>query len=197
MLTDLSITGRPAQFGGGVISDVSDKLLDLFVNCISARFTDGEFAHRSGAGSTASRPSRSRWSGWRTRPTGPRSAPSPTGSAPATPRLPARTADRPVRLLAAARRPTQPHVQVLGALLPVILKRYWPVLVGGALGVADREPDHPEPSRTVSAPRVGVVVTVCVALHRDGRWLLTVRGQQADHAPNSIGLVGGHLESRP
>ena len=47
----------------------------------------------------------------------------------------------------------------------------------------------------MSAPRVGVVVTVCVALHREGRWLLTVRGQQADHAPNSIGLVGGHLES--
>ncbi len=44
VLTDLSITGRPAQFGGGVISDVSDKLLDLFVNCVSARFTDGEFA---------------------------------------------------------------------------------------------------------------------------------------------------------
>ncbi len=34
-----------------------------------------------------------------------------------------------------------------------------------------------------------------MALHREGRWLLTVRGQQADHAPNSIGLVGGHLES--
>ena len=44
VLTDLSITGRPAQFGGGVISDVSDRLLDLFVNCVSARFADGEFA---------------------------------------------------------------------------------------------------------------------------------------------------------
>jgi ADP-ribose pyrophosphatase YjhB (NUDIX family) len=46
----------------------------------------------------------------------------------------------------------------------------------------------------VSAARVGVEVTVCVALHREGRWLLSVRGDQADHAPNSIGLVGGHLE---
>ena len=83
-------------------------------------------------------------------------------------RAPARTADRAVRVLAAPPTSAQPHVQVLGALLPVVLKRYWPVLLGGALGVAGREPDHPEPSRTVSAPRVGVVVNVCVALHRDG-----------------------------
>jgi carbon monoxide dehydrogenase subunit G len=41
VLTDLAITGKPAQFGQGVISDVSDKLLDQFVNCVSARFGDG------------------------------------------------------------------------------------------------------------------------------------------------------------
>lgn len=39
-----------------------------------------------------------------------------------------------------------------------------------------------------------VEVTVCVALHRGGRWLLTVRGAQAAHAPGTIGLVGGHVE---
>jgi carbon monoxide dehydrogenase subunit G len=41
VLTDLAITGKPAQFGRGVISDVSDKLLDQFVSCVSGRFTDG------------------------------------------------------------------------------------------------------------------------------------------------------------
>jgi carbon monoxide dehydrogenase subunit G len=41
VLTDLTITGKPAQFGRGVISDVSDKLLDQFVSCVSGRFTDG------------------------------------------------------------------------------------------------------------------------------------------------------------
>ena len=41
VLTDLAITGKPAQFGEGVISDVSDKLLDQFVNCVSGRFGDG------------------------------------------------------------------------------------------------------------------------------------------------------------
>ncbi len=39
-----------------------------------------------------------------------------------------------------------------------------------------------------------VEVTVCVALHREGRWLLTVRGVNVAHAPGTIGLVGGHLE---
>ncbi|MDQ6657192.1 MAG: SRPBCC family protein, partial [Actinomycetota bacterium] len=32
--TDLAITGKPAQFGRGVIQDVSDKLLGQFVDCI-------------------------------------------------------------------------------------------------------------------------------------------------------------------
>ena len=35
VLTDLAITGKPAQFGRGVISDVSDRLLDQFVTCVS------------------------------------------------------------------------------------------------------------------------------------------------------------------
>lgn len=42
---------------------------------------------------------------------------------------------------------------------------------------------------------VGAVeATVCVALHRDGRWLLTVRGAAVAHAPGTLGLVGGHLD---
>jgi carbon monoxide dehydrogenase subunit G len=32
--TDLAITGKPAQFGRGVIQDVSDKLLGQFVDCL-------------------------------------------------------------------------------------------------------------------------------------------------------------------
>jgi uncharacterized protein len=41
VFTDLAITGKPAQFGRGVISDVSDKLLDQFVTCVSDRFAQG------------------------------------------------------------------------------------------------------------------------------------------------------------
>jgi len=49
VLTDLVITGKPAQFGRGVISDVSDKLLDQFVTCVSGRFADGLGADGLGA----------------------------------------------------------------------------------------------------------------------------------------------------
>ena len=37
VLTDLQITGKPAQFGRGVIQDVSDKLLGQFVDCLQER----------------------------------------------------------------------------------------------------------------------------------------------------------------
>jgi carbon monoxide dehydrogenase subunit G len=41
VLTDLNVTGKPAQFGRGVMQDVSDKLLQQFVDCLEGRFADG------------------------------------------------------------------------------------------------------------------------------------------------------------
>ena len=38
MVTDLDITGKPAQFGRGVMQDVSEKLLRQFVACLEQRF---------------------------------------------------------------------------------------------------------------------------------------------------------------
>jgi carbon monoxide dehydrogenase subunit G len=35
--TDLNVTGRPAQFGRGLMQDVSDRLLDQFVGCLSEK----------------------------------------------------------------------------------------------------------------------------------------------------------------
>ncbi len=40
--TDLSVTGKPAQFGRGVMQDVSDKLLQQFVACIEGQFATDE-----------------------------------------------------------------------------------------------------------------------------------------------------------
>ena len=37
VVTTLSITGKPAQFGRGVIEDVSNKLLGQFVDCLAAK----------------------------------------------------------------------------------------------------------------------------------------------------------------
>jgi carbon monoxide dehydrogenase subunit G len=39
VVTDLAITGKPAQFGRGVMQDVSDKLLAQFVACLEQRLT--------------------------------------------------------------------------------------------------------------------------------------------------------------
>ena len=56
VLTDLAITGKPAQFGRGVISEVSDKLLEQFVTCVSGRFADGSGRRRGpGAGGATRR----------------------------------------------------------------------------------------------------------------------------------------------
>ena len=35
VVTDLSITGRPAQFGRGMIADVGGKILEQFASCLS------------------------------------------------------------------------------------------------------------------------------------------------------------------
>ena len=42
--TDLAITGKPAQFGRGVIQDVSDKLLGQFVDCIAGKLGQADAA---------------------------------------------------------------------------------------------------------------------------------------------------------
>ncbi|MBA2550079.1 MAG: SRPBCC family protein [Nocardioidaceae bacterium] len=40
--TDLAITGKPAQFGRGVMQDVSNKLLGQFVECLRTKFGEPE-----------------------------------------------------------------------------------------------------------------------------------------------------------
>jgi carbon monoxide dehydrogenase subunit G len=37
MVTDMTITGRPAQFGRGVISDVADKIIGQFSACVAGK----------------------------------------------------------------------------------------------------------------------------------------------------------------
>ncbi|MBA2445168.1 MAG: SRPBCC family protein [Nocardioidaceae bacterium] len=51
--TDLNITGRPAQFGRGVMQDVSDKLLAQFATCLETKLAernDGRTGAEAGAG---------------------------------------------------------------------------------------------------------------------------------------------------
>lgn len=39
VVTELNITGKPAQFGRGVMQTVSDKLLGQFVSCVESKLT--------------------------------------------------------------------------------------------------------------------------------------------------------------
>jgi len=42
VVTDLAVTGKPAQFGRGVMQDVSDKLLGQFIACIERQLAGGQ-----------------------------------------------------------------------------------------------------------------------------------------------------------
>jgi hypothetical protein len=41
VLTDLDITGKPAQFGRGVMVDVGNKLIGQFAECLAGKLTEG------------------------------------------------------------------------------------------------------------------------------------------------------------
>jgi len=42
VITDLDITGKPAQFGRGVMVDVGNKLIGQFADCLAAQLTAGD-----------------------------------------------------------------------------------------------------------------------------------------------------------
>ncbi|MBC7310294.1 MAG: SRPBCC family protein [Tetrasphaera sp.] len=123
--TELQITGKPAQFGRGVMQDVSDKLLQQFIGCI-----EGQFA---AAGAPAEAP--------------PAAAAAPEApAAPAAPEVPAppeaATPPAPAAAPAAPRPPARPAAPPkddaidLGAtVLPVIIKSYAPHVVGALVAV--------------------------------------------------------------
>lgn len=114
--TALSITGKPAQFGRGVMQDVSDKLLLQFVTCIEGQFAPTA-ATPTAAAPTAATPAA---------PT-PEAAGAATGaSAPAATPLP-----RP------GRAPEADDSIDLGAtVLPVLIKSYAPHVIGALLAIA-------------------------------------------------------------
>lgn len=58
MVTDMKITGRPAQFGRGVISDVADKIIGQFASCVATKLQGAEApaATESASGSEGSAP---------------------------------------------------------------------------------------------------------------------------------------------
>ena len=127
VITDLAITGKPAQFGRGVMQDVSDKLLGQFVACLEQRLTadpeaDAEPEAPAGQVSGVSEPT----------PIADAAAATAGAAAPAaaaTPPAPRPVAPRPA--------PAQDDALDLGAaVIPVLLKGYWKQGLAGLVVVA-------------------------------------------------------------
>jgi carbon monoxide dehydrogenase subunit G len=142
VLTDLAITGKPAQFGRGVISDVSDKLLDQFLTCVSGRFTEGlgatEVASSSAAfvadSNTQDEADTEQTIELETVPAaGSEEAASGTGAdvtppATETPAPAPPPASEPSRYASPQGDTVQGELNVFSTVLPVVLKRYGPAL---------------------------------------------------------------------
>jgi carbon monoxide dehydrogenase subunit G len=109
--TDLAITGKPAQFGRGVMQDVSDKLLGQFVACIEAQF--------------AERPAEA-----------PNAVAVPATEA-ATATVPEQAVEADTEPVATpvAKRPSDEALDLGGAVIPVLVRTYLPYGVLAALGV--------------------------------------------------------------
>ena len=54
--TDLKISGKIAQFGSGMIAEVSEKLLGQFVDCLEAKLSTGETVKPASSASNGSSP---------------------------------------------------------------------------------------------------------------------------------------------
>ncbi len=110
VITDLAITGKPAQFGRGVMQDVSDKLLGQFVACLEERLSGSQADLEEDLGPETGE-------------AGPASTSEPTSeSGPASEPAPSREP----RL--APRPPPSPEPEALdlgSAVLPVLAKAYW------------------------------------------------------------------------
>ena len=102
--TDLNVTGKPAQFGRGVLADVSAKLVDRFAACLSEEIRAGTPVAVAPSADGASA----------------------TDSATASPAAPAApAAPRPATV-----RPPAEAIDLLGTAGAPVLKRLAPVLVG-------------------------------------------------------------------
>lgn len=111
VITDLAITGKPAQFGRGVMQDVSDKLLGLFVDCLQDKVgSGGAEAEDAGAPPPAAE-------GATTEPQGPSATSGPTAPRASAPKA-------------------EPEALDLGAtVIPMLAKAYWKQAAGALAAV--------------------------------------------------------------
>jgi carbon monoxide dehydrogenase subunit G len=147
MVTDMTITGRPAQFGRGVISDVADKIIGQFAGCVARKLAPEEEAvaaapapAATGGTTTATGGTTTATGGTAAAAGSTNGAPNGTASAVATATGPA-LSSTPAATATPAARPTGPMkseidaIDLLDTAGSPVLKRLAPV-AGGALLLA-------------------------------------------------------------
>jgi uncharacterized protein len=128
--TELKITGRPAQFGRGVIQDVGTQILDQFAACLATRLAPDP-APSFGAGPSDPEPTAATSAPASAPTSAPASAPT---SAPASAPTSAPTAVEPDPPPLPIDPPAEPAELDLGNVVgSVLLKRLRPVVAGAAV----------------------------------------------------------------
>jgi uncharacterized protein len=129
VLTDLAITGKPAQFGRGVMQDVSDKLLGQFVACLEQRL--GSTAGGAATPAEPATPAEAAAPAEPATPAGPATGAMPAEAAepaettaPLTPVAPPPAATPRVTTPSAVRG-SDDALDLGKTVLPVLLKAYW------------------------------------------------------------------------
>jgi uncharacterized protein len=116
VVTDLQITGKPAQFGRGIIEDVSNKLLQQFVTCLQTKVGAGE--EPAAEASTPAAPTDQ----VPVEAAEPASAPVASVGAQEVAELPGSDAPAPS--------PDNDALDLGATVVPILLKSYWKQLVG-------------------------------------------------------------------
>ena len=144
VLTDLAITGKPAQFGRGVMQDVSDKLLGQFVSCLESRLGEGGGTAAPAESAPAPAPSAARESAATATPAAPAAPAEPAApaaasaaseeptvadAAPGTP--PPAATPRPSTPTSA--RGSDDALNLGTTVLPVLVKTYWKPVVAAVV----------------------------------------------------------------
>ena len=131
MITDMKVTGRPAQFGRGVMADVSDKIIGQFASCLSNKLGASSASASSaeaGSGAAATATSSASAGGSGTGGSGTSSS-SVSTAAPATGAAPSTNGSGPK--LVSAPQPSQVEaINLLDSAGAPVVKRLVPVLVG-------------------------------------------------------------------
>jgi uncharacterized protein len=126
VVTDLTITGKPAQFGRGVIQDVSDKILTQFVECLESRLVGEEAPAAEEGAPPAPAPGVPA-------PEGPAPVPEPAAGEAPSPAGPGRPQVAAAPPTAAGPGAPAEVIDLGATVLPILLKRYWREMAIGAL----------------------------------------------------------------